>query len=263
MRTSGIVCALLPLLLAALSVGAAEPELRGSPDELSAYLGTLPGRITLTATADLEVEADRAVVAVRVVNEDRLLQEAMLKNRAIRGDIFRALVEKGVEEERIHVSQFSSTPSYGRMSGKAKSYQIEGMVTVHAVNESEVQAIAAIIDERPDVSLDSLTFEHTGEEEHRRELLRKAFNRLHEKKALYEEQLGVALRPRSVGADKQRSDELAVIADYAASLNLDKVGFTWSAQPEGYPEIVMPSRFGQVEYKVSIEVTYDVIPNGN
>ena len=261
MKTSGIACALLPLLLAALPVGAAEPELRGSPDELSAYLGTLPGRMTLTATADLEVEADRAVVAVRVVNEDRLLQEAMLKNRAIRSDILRALVEEGVEEDRIHVSQFSSTPNYGRMSGKAKSYEIEGMVTVNAVNESEVQAVAAIIDEKPEVSLDSLTFEHSSEEKHRREILEKAFKRLHEQQALYEEHLGVTLRPRSVGPDKERPVELAVIDDYAASLGLGKVGFSWSAAPEGYPEIVMPSRFGQVEYRAAITVTYDLLPN--
>jgi uncharacterized protein YggE len=259
MKASGIVCTLLPLLLAALPVGAAEPELRGSPDELSAYLKTLPGRMTLTATADLEVEADRAVVAVRVVNQDRLLQEAMLKNRAIRNDILRALVEEGVEESRIHVSQFSSTPNYSRMSGKAKSYEIEGLVTVHADNESEVQAVAAIIDEKPEVSLDSLTFENTAEEEHRRELQEKAFKRLHEQQALYEEQLGVTLRPRSVGADKERSDELAVVADYMASL--DKIGFSWSIAPEGHPDIAMPSRFGQVEYRAAITVTYDLIPN--
>lgn len=43
----------------------AEPELKGSPAELTAYLATLPKTVSITGESELKAAADRAIVSFK------------------------------------------------------------------------------------------------------------------------------------------------------------------------------------------------------
>lgn len=70
---------------------------------------------------------------------------------------------------------------------------------MNAESEKEIQLVAGLVDSIDNVSLSSLTFEMTKKDEITIGLLKEAFQRVQERRALYETSLGVRLRPRQVG----------------------------------------------------------------
>jgi len=61
----------------------AEPELKGSPTELALYLAGLPKTVAVTGESEVKVQADRAVVSLKVTTENRSLQDALRLNGGI------------------------------------------------------------------------------------------------------------------------------------------------------------------------------------
>jgi hypothetical protein len=175
----------------------AEPELRGAAAELSAYLAGVPKLVHLTGEAELKVPADRAIVSLRVVTENKSLQEASRANQEIRARIMRALVEQGIPAERVKPSRFSSTPRYGVFREKAKSYRVENTVKITAHDEKEFQAVAHLVDAISEVRYESIEFEHSDKEGLKARALVQAVEKAGDKRKLYEEKLGVKLSPKA------------------------------------------------------------------
>ena len=80
MRTSIFLTALIALQLAA----SAEPEIKGTATELAQYLNAIPKLVTVTGEAEVRVPAHRAVLSLRVITENRSLQEAFRMNLEVR-----------------------------------------------------------------------------------------------------------------------------------------------------------------------------------
>lgn len=108
----------------------AEPEIKGSPAELTTYLAGVPKLVSITGESELKVTADRALISLKVVIENKSLQDASRANQEIRARILRTLAEQGVPNERVKASKFSSTPKYGVFREKARSYREIGRAHV-------------------------------------------------------------------------------------------------------------------------------------
>src|SRR4051812_42011185 len=109
----------LATLLIASQLAAAEPELKGSPTELAAYLTGLPKMVAVLGEAELKMPADRAVVSLKVTTEHKTLQETLSANQDTRAKIMSMLKDRGVSADRIQASKFSSTTKTGPFSDKA------------------------------------------------------------------------------------------------------------------------------------------------
>ena len=167
----------------------AEPEVKGSPAELSAYLAGVPKLVSITGESELKVTADRALISLKVVTENKSLQEASRANQEIRAKVLRTLAEHGVPNERVKPSRFSSTPKYGVFREKAKSYRVENTVKITAQDEKEFQAVASLVDSLAEVRYESIEFEHSEKDSLKAKALAQAIDKATEKRKLYEEKL--------------------------------------------------------------------------
>jgi hypothetical protein len=111
------------LLLAIKAHG--EPEIKGTAPELAQFLNGVPKTVAVTGEAEVRVPANRAVLSLKVVTENRSLQEALRANAELRGKLTEYLKKLGIPADRIQASKFSSTPKFGMFGEKAKSYRVE------------------------------------------------------------------------------------------------------------------------------------------
>lgn len=248
--------------VAALSV-LAGPQLSGTPDELTAHLRSIPGQVTLTGDAEVKVEADKAEVAVNVRNSDRLFKNALIQNQQMRTDILAALEKSGIPGQHIHMSKFSSTPTQGRFTSKVKSYEIESRVTVEVASEKELQAVAALVDEKEGVTLLSLTFSNSQKAKHSAEVLDQALAKVRNLQRIYEKELGVTLVPKAVGSQPVIASQNLPRRGYAGKnmsglsqvLDSSEMTMAFHALKQMEPDI---SQFDQVVYTATVTVTFDV-----
>src|SRR6202000_2127203 len=103
MRTLTLLTALLAFQLTAH----AEPEIKGTATELAQYINGVPKIVTVTGEAEVRVPAHRAVLSLRVITENRSLQEAFRLNLELRRRIAEALKKQGISADRIQASKFS------------------------------------------------------------------------------------------------------------------------------------------------------------
>lgn len=174
----------------------AEPEVKGTPAELSAYLPNVSMLASITGESEVKIPADRALISLKVVTENKSLQEASRANQDIRGKMLRTLGEQGIPTDRIKPSKFSSTPKYGMFGEKAKSYRVENVVRITATDEKEFRAVANLVDSISEVRYDSIEFEHSNKDELKAKALAQALDKANDKKRVYEEKLGVKLTPK-------------------------------------------------------------------
>lgn len=184
-------------LLVATTTLVAEPEIKGTPTELSAYLATVPRTVLLAAEGEIKVPSDRAVISLAVVTENRSLQEASRANQEIRARLIKTLAGQGIPAERIQASKFSSTPKYGVFAEKAKSYRVENVIKITALDEKEFQSVAQLVDGNAEVRYESISFDHSDKEGLKQRAATQAIEKVTEKQKLYESKLGVKLTVKS------------------------------------------------------------------
>ena len=175
----------------------AEPELKGSPSELAAYLGSLPKTVGVTGESELKVQADRAIIGLRVTTENKSLQEALRANQEVRSKILNSLKDHDIGADRIQASKFSSTPKYGMFGDKARSYRVENIIKITVIDEKQFQAAARLVDALPEVQYLGIDFEHSDKEALKKKAIAQALDHAIERTKLYEERLKVRLVPKS------------------------------------------------------------------
>ena len=151
------------LLLSAIKV-AAEPELKGSPAELTSYLSGLPKLVSITGESEVKVPADRAVVTLKISTESKALQESLRLNQEARGRVVAFLKESGFGTNQIQAARFSSTQKYGIFAEKAKSHRVDNFLKVTVRDEKEFQTVASAVDRWPEVQFLGIDFEHSNKE---------------------------------------------------------------------------------------------------
>ena len=191
-----IIAVCLGLLL--IQPLSAEPELKGSAGELAAYLATVPRTVSVAGESEVKVQADRAVVSLKVTSENRSLQDALRLNQEVRNKIINSLTDSGLAPDRVQASKFSSTPQYGMFKEKAKSYRVENILKITVRDEKEFQAAARLVDAFADVEYLGIDFEHSDKEALKKKALVQALEDAGANRKVYEERLGVKLTPKGV-----------------------------------------------------------------
>ncbi len=181
-----LVCIFSPVLMAA-------PELKGSPGELSAYLLDARKIISINGVAEEKVEADQAIIALTIKNEARSLDAALQENERLQADVNQSLLEGGITADKIKAANFSSTPDYGWLKDKPKSYEISREVKVSIVNAAQMRSVARVVDSIDEVFMGTMSFEDSARTDNELKTAQKALNNILAKKAMYEKTFAVSL----------------------------------------------------------------------
>ena len=246
-------------LTAAFRCGA-EPELKGSPAELAAYLASLPKQVSVTGEAELKVPADRATVTLKVTTENKSLQEALRSNQEVRARMIAALKERGIAPEKVQSSKFSSTPKHWVFSDKAKSYRIENMVKITVQDDQEFSAAAQLVDRFSELQFVGIDFEHSDKEGMKKKALAQALDNTTERKRVFEERLSVKLQPKSFSQPRvvSESPERPRAYDMAARYSSAKI--QGGAPPTTDVALLEESGsvFGELVFTAFVTVEYSV-----
>jgi uncharacterized protein YggE len=241
----------------------AEPEIKGSPTELTQYLRGVPRTATLVGEAEVRVPAHRAVLSLKVVTENKSLQESMRQNRDIGSQLVERLKKQGVPADRIQGSKFSSMPKFGIFGEKAKSYRVENVIRITVQDEKEFQSAAAVVDQWSEVQFAGVEFEYADKEALKEKAIEHACDNALQRKKLYEEKFGVQLTAVSFTQGNVMANDTANFGAYSkraydtsmkAGLPPASPGYSDSETQESI------SSFGELIYNAHVTVEYSVQP---
>ena len=181
------------MIFSQFSIGA--PELKGRPEELKKFLHPNEIIVSVSASAEETAYSDKATINLIVTTEKDSLSESMKSNSSLREIIRTYLIERGVKDEKINNSKFSSSPQYGWFGKKPTSYKIVNRVAIVIVDESHLQDLAELSDRYEEIVLSGVTYEHSKNEEFSLKVKEQALAKIMNKKAYYEKSLGMVLTP--------------------------------------------------------------------
>jgi len=261
---------LISIVTVSLSLTArAEPEIKGSPAELSQYLQGIPKSISIAGEAELRVPADQAVVTLKVTTENKSLHEALRLNQEVRTKLIGYLKSHSMPAERVHASKFSSTPRFGLFGEKAKSYKVENLVRITVEDEHEFQLTASTVDQFAEVQFVAADFEVKDKEAMKARAMAQACDNANKRKGIIEEKLGVSLKAsgfsggpvvQTVNSENARryygSYQPAKAVGYDQVLTSGMRGERAAAPLPDLGEDV--SSFGEMIYTVGVTIEYRV-----
>jgi uncharacterized protein YggE len=238
----------------------AEPELKGTPAELSAYLSSIQRTVIIHGEAEVRVPADKAIVQIKVSTENRSLQDALRLNEEARTRLLNLFKRHGFPQERIQAARFSSTPKFGIFSEKAKSYRVENIVKVTVLDEKEFQVAAGAVDAAPELQFAGVEFEHADKDSAKAKVVGLACENASQRKDLYEQKLGLKLTPAkfSEGQVVQKTP-LVLRQGYNERIYAKSAGAaTGLPAADTVEESITP--FGEMVYSVEVAIEYLVQP---
>ena len=212
------------LICVAATAAQAQVRVEGSPDQVREHLtqGDRGRRIALSGTGEVEAQADRAVVKLRVTTKHKKLREALADNQRIRAELADHLIESGIRREEISSSRFSSAPRQG-LFGKTGTYEVLNTVSVTIHDESQYQAVAGFADDHEQVRYEGIDFEHSDQRQLELDALAEACAHLMAKKQIYEQGLAVQLQMRTfreAPRDRARDDDVLSRLSSDASMSM-------------------------------------------
>lgn len=173
----------------------AQPKIEGSPSELTQYLNGIPSEISIRVLSEKSVKSDEAVVHFVVSSTEDSLKEAIEENRKVLSRVTSELIDLGVAREKVSSKAFSSLPSYSFYSSKPTSFTTKKTVSVKVSSEDEFLKVLAVLEDFEDKTrFLKLSFNFNDKEGIEKELLLKNLKKVAEKKAIYEQALGIKLK---------------------------------------------------------------------
>jgi uncharacterized protein len=253
MRNLIAVCV---VVLVAGSIAFAEPELKGTPSELTKYLSGLPKSITLTGESKVKVQADKAIVEISIKTENSSLEACLKSNQALRASITAKLGEAGIPADKIAAEKFSSTPRYGLWGDKPNKYEVRNLVKITITDEKDFQQIAKIVDQHSEVEYSGLNFKHSNEKELKKQATEQAFDDLIKKKTSYESKLGITLSPRSFSEQLLLPQEQNLSRNYYDKSKMQSNVSNYAPQPAAGEEVASP--FGELVFAATVSGEFEL-----
>jgi uncharacterized protein YggE len=253
------------LLFCSLPLGAlAQPELKGSPNELRQFLHPHDKIVTLSAEAEEKAYSDRAIISLVITSEDKQLSTSISNNIALRESISQQLVTAGINPEHIKSSKFSTSPQYGWFGKKPDSYKVVNRMAVTITEESQLKSIASVADSKEEIELSDIAFEHSKKDAYKSQVKKLALEKIMKQKALYESSLGVILTPVSFRDNRlwvkgtqgaQMLKEVVVTATKRnRSYNDSAADFVHAAAPKS-----LESSFDEIVYTAEVFVDFSTV----
>lgn len=177
----------------------AEPELKGTPSELSGVLTNVPKTAAITGEAEVRVQADRATITAKVSTSAKDLGQALRANQKARSKLTDRLTGQGISADQVKASKFSSTEKYSMFSEKVKSHRVDNLLKITVRNEQEFQVVADALDTIPEAQYLGLEFERSDKAEIKVRTIGEACDNANERKKVFEQKLGLKLMPKRFG----------------------------------------------------------------
>jgi uncharacterized protein YggE len=238
----------------------AEPEIKGTAPELAQFINGVPKTVAVTGDAEVRVPANRAVLSLRVITENRSLQESLRANADLRGKLTEYLKQQGISADRIQASKFSSTPKFGIFGEKAKSYRVENEMRISVQDEKEFQKATGAVDTWAEVQYNGVEFEYADKEAQKQNAITRACENAGERKKIYEDKFGLKLVPARFheGEVGQRDATLRNVAAVKAR----EYDSSWSSGSSSASSATgeSVSSFGELVYTAKVTVEYTVQP---
>lgn len=171
-------------------------ELKGTPSELSGVLTNVPNTAAITGEAEVRVQADRAIISVKVSTSAKELGQALRANQQARTKLNDRLTSQGISPDQVRASKFSSTEKYSMFSEKVKSHRVDNLLKVTVRNEQEFQVVADSVDAIAEAQYLGLEFERSDKEEIKLRAIGEACDNATERKKVFEQELGLKLTPK-------------------------------------------------------------------
>ena len=240
------------LLFCTLSTATfAQPELKGSPNELRQFLHPSEKIVTLSAKAEEKAYSDRAIISLVVTSEDKQLSTSISNNITLRESISQQLVTAGINPDHIKSSKFSTSPQYGWFGKKPDSYKVVNRMAVTITQESQLKTIASVADSKEQIELSDIAFEHSQKDAFKNQVKQLALEKVMKQKALYETSLGVTLTPVSF-----RDNRLWVRGTQGAQM-LEEIVVTATKRSRSYND--SGENFSNSAAAKSVESSFDEI----
>lgn len=171
--------------------------------------------------------------------------------------MLRTLARHGLQEDRLKASRFSSTPKYGLLREKPKSYRVENIVKITVQDEREFQLVAKLVDSVSEVFYDTIEFEASNKDELKTKAIALAIDKAVDKKRLFEEKLGVKLTPKAFSEGPTGPVPLWEATRYGKMMGYPSRGASApiiSETVESTEEL--PAGFAELIYKATVTVEY-------
>lgn len=233
------------VLLMLVSLGSlAAPKITGTQSELQSYLQDSLQTVTLSASASTVALASQAKVKLLVETESPTLSKALKENSDVRDKIRIQIERKGVDPKNIRDSKFSTTPDYGSLGSRPKSYRVENIMTIIVTSEDQLIQVASVTDRNQDVHHLSTTAELGDTKKLFNKLLRRALTDVIKKAEIYKKEFGVKMVPVSFFDSIQNTQEM-LSKGPASATGQDDVN-------------VSVSNYSESKLTTSVAVTYKV-----
>lgn len=252
-------------LLCVLTMGLQATEIKGTPDELNLMVGPKPEQSSITGTGVIKAQADKVILRLNIVTEDKLLQEAIEKNNSLRKQLIEELTKAGLDRKQIAVAKFSWTPEMGIFGEKVKKYKISNDIKVTLTDEDQFIHCAVLIDRHKEIDYAGLSYHHSNHEQLKLDALEKACQNATSKKEIYEKALGVKLKPikmTELGIENIKVGNLRTqtynYLDRAAQSLSSSIPQTMIMMEQEQPDENLS--FGQMVFRATVVVDYQHVP---
>ncbi|MBL4798346.1 MAG: SIMPL domain-containing protein [Oleispira sp.] len=247
------------ILLAFASSGAvANPELKGTPEELRRFLHPSDRIVSIYAQSEQKAYSDKAIISLVITTEDQKLSASLSKNSELRASITKQFVAAGIDLENIKSSKFSTSPQYGWFGKKPSSYKVVNRMAVTITEENQLKEIASVADNYEQVELLDTAFEHSQKEMTEEMVNQQALAKVMKQKEFYEKSLGIKLVP--VGFRKSNigygATQGAMALESAVVTSRNKSS-SYQESPARY-ESSAKSSFDEVKYEAGIYVDFKI-----
>jgi uncharacterized protein YggE len=181
--------------IALLPLGAAEPELTGTPTQLKDYLSDVAQVITLTGQEDLQVNADRVIFTLSIATEAETLDGALKALREKKDSVVKGLKAKGVAPEKILTMNLPVVPLYRvATADKSERFKAATYVRVCVDNDKDFEVASDFINAAKEVVYEGMTYELVDETGPKVKALETICADIDRRKQVYEAKFGVLLK---------------------------------------------------------------------
>ena len=243
-------------LILVFSTAALATELSGTPNELRQYLQAETRTVVLSEEALETAYADTAEITLVVATEEDALAESIAENKSLRDRITADLRRMGIAADDINTSKYSASPQYGWFKDDPKSFQVVNSLVVKVTDENLFQQVAGIADQFADVQFAGAKFSHSEKDAYVDMVRDKALDKVTASKGVYEKSLGLTLTPVTFSEGQpnvRQREQFAVLRDVPISVS----SISKTSEPS------QPPSFDEIEYRMTVTVTYAVKPAGS
>lgn len=237
----------------------AEPELKGTPQDLRGFLHPEDRIVSIYGDAEETAYADIAILTLVVTTENKLLSKSLASNEAMRKSIADSLVRSGLAADNIKSSEFSSSPEYGWFFKEPTSHKVVNRMAIEITQESQLMDVAVFADSYDEVELADMVFRHSNKEEFITKVRATALANVIKQQTHYEETLGLKLSPigiRPANVQQQPTRGARLREEVTATSSLYDSKRTSAA--ESRQAYSRAQSFDEVKYEAGVWVDFKI-----